>query len=1107
VIPSKPTIKRWGRLAAIFALCAFTSFTANAQLTTADVLGTVTDSTGALVSGASLTLKNLGTGITAQATSNQTGSYLFTLLIPGRYSLSVDAKGFKKMTFTDIALAAGDRMREDVKLETGGVEETVVVTSSAPLFQTDSASLSSVVTEQSVQDLPLNGRNFVNLVQLQPGVNQGSPSAISSGNRPDDRRQSATIVANGQSDLFNNNMIEGMDNNEREQGLIGVRPSIDAIAEVKVDTNAFNAEVGRSAGAVVNIITKSGANDIHGSAYEYFRNDIFDAREFFTRQGVTAKPEYRQNQFGGSVGGPIVRNKTFFFADAEDNRNILGSSSGLLTVPTLYEEENPGDFSDIGGPKVPPAALDPVGLAYFKMYPKPNVSSTATINNFSAVSKRTQYAASLDGRIDHNFKNGDTLFGRYSYNNINTTLPGPFPAVSVNGVTVQPGGSVFSFAGPSITKAHGVQFNYLHLFSPNVALELKTGYTRIDIDTESLNHGKNISSQIGLVNANTPAAPATTGLMPIAALGYSAPGDSPFLPILDRNNTFQYMGAVTYTRGNHNLKIGQQLTRRQLNYFQSGFPLGFVIFAGLTGNSLEDLMVGLPLGYIRINALIEPGLRAWETGTYAQDNWRVNNRLTLNLGVRYEVYTPISEAHNRYANFDYPTLKLIQGSQDKHVGIKTNYANISPRFGFSQSLAAKTLIRGGFGISYYPTAIQGQLSIPNPPYQYSNTCIPCFGKFTWPTLPVPTPSSTTDLSGSLTYMPKNFNTSYVQQFNLMLQQEFGQNVLTIGGVGELARRLLFQPYINIPNPNGPYPDDASNGPSAPPALLTATALPNMGEISANLPKATTNYYGMQLVFARRFTKGLAFNANYTWAHGLSDAVSGSSILSATGLLASNAHYDYGNSAVDIRHRIALNWNYLIPLGKDEHGLAALLKKGWTWNSVIFWQTGQPFTVSDGWTNANGVAQINLPLTTTDRPNVTGKPYRTSNPSINNWLNAEAFTPQPAGTAGNEASGQFFGPHTRRADISLFKNFDLPEKMSLQFRAECYNISNTPNFSIPNAAITAWTAGSGHTATTPISKVGLLPGDTPAPGTTFGTITSTAANLNPRQMQFALKLMF
>jgi hypothetical protein len=390
-------------------------------------------------------------------------------------------------------------------------------------------------------------------------------------------------------------------------------------------------------------------------------------------------------------------------------------------------------------------------------------------------------------------------------------------------------------------------------------------------------------------------------------------------------------------------------------------------------------------------------------------------------------------------------------------------------------------------------------------------------------LPVPTPSSTTNLSGSLTSVSRNYNTSYVHEFNLMVQQKLGANVFTVGGVGELGRHALFQTTINLPSPNGPYANDATTGPPGPPPLLTATSLPNVSTIAYSSGGATNNYYGLQAVFARRLTKGLEFNLNYTWAHDLGDG-SPDGQNSGPNLLPNDPHYNYGNASIDIRHRIATTWTYVLPFGNTTKGLLALLAKGWTSNLILFWQTGQAFEASNGWTNANGVAQINLPTVTGDRPSmVAGQSYKAANPTLTNWLNPNAFTPQPAGTPGNEHTYQFFGPHTRRADLSIFKNFELPEKMTLQFRAEVYNISNTPNFNPPNAGITGWTEGSQHgflypiragdnpnfcsSATPGCTSVGLLPGDRPTNAGGFGSITSTISNLNPRQFQFALKLLF
>jgi hypothetical protein len=1102
-ISRRPRFKHWCGALGVFVLCCV-SFAARAQMTTADVVGTVTDVTGAVVPGAKVTLTNLRTGVVVQTQSNEAGDYVFNLLTPSQYSVSIGARGFKTFVISEVSLAAGDRTRENGLMQTGSIQEEVKVTAATPLLETDTSAVSNVVTEHSVQDLPLNGRNYVNLVTLLPGVSAGPPDAVSSGERPDDRRQATTVSANGESDYYNNEMVDGMDNNERLNGFVIVRPSIDAIAELNVATNLYSAEFGRNAGAVINIITKSGTNDYHGSAYEFWRNDILDARSYFAQAGVTHKPEYRQNQFGGSIGGPIVKDKTFFFGDVEDLRIVQGQSSGTLTVPTLYEEQHPGDFSDVNGPVVPTASLDPVGLAYFKMYPAPNIPGAGSVNNYTSAPNETQNALSLDGRIDQHFHNGDSLYGRYSYNNVHTVVGTPFPAVSIDGRTISPGGGNYGFFGPSTTKAHGFQLDYIHIFTPNLVLNLKAGFVRLDTETFNPNTG-DVSSAIGLVNVNTPIAPQTGGLMPVNFTGgYTDLGDSPYDPILNIQNNLQYVGAVTYTHKAHNIKMGSGIIRRQINFFQSAYPLGYVNFSDKTGNSLEDLLTGQPIGYQRANLLIKPGYRGWEYNAYIQDDWRATRSLTLNLGVRYEIFTAFTEAHNRYANFDYPTLTLISGSTSPSIGVNTAYNKVSPRIGFAQSLGKNTVVRGGYGITYYPTT--ADINIGNPPYQYANTCSPC-APF-WPVLPNPTPSSTTDLSGSLTYVAPNNSGQTFQQYNLLVQHELGANVFTLGYVGGAATHLFFNPSINIPNPNGPYPDDAINGPPPTQPLLTAAKLPNVSLVTAWLPEGVFNYNSMQAVFARRLTHGLVFNANYTWAHGLGDTENATQGASVNGLIPSDPRYDYGNSGIDIRSRFAMTLSYALPFGREAVGAKALLIKGWTANFIDYWQTGLPFTVSDGVTNANGVAQINLPDTGGDRPDVIpGERLTVPHPSIKEWFNVSAFTPQPAGTPGDERNNQLRGPHTRRADLSLFKSIDLTEKYALQFRAECYNISNTPNFSAPNAGISNYDPGPAHGASNPISTVGLLPGDISTNAGGFGTISSTVSGVNPRQFQFALKVLF
>src|SRR5690348_7911042 len=332
-----------------------------AQVSTADIVGTVTDQAGAVIANAAVTAENLDTRDRRTTSTSESGDFFFNLLQPGRYTVSVQSKGFK-MSNTALTVSAGDRARANVELQVGDVAQAVEVQAQSPALQSDSATLSTVLAAQSVQDLPLNGRNFVTLVQSTVGVAAGPSNSILSGTRPDERRQTANISANGQNEVFNNQLIDGMDNNEREQFTLLLRPSIDMIQEVKVDTNSYPAEVGRAGGAVINLLTKSGSNDFHGGLYEFLRNDKLNANDFFSNKTGVPRPKFRQNQFGGSLGGPINKDKTFFFGDVEALRIRQGVPTGLIFTPTLYEEQHPGDFSDVGGPFIPSGQLDPVAL-------------------------------------------------------------------------------------------------------------------------------------------------------------------------------------------------------------------------------------------------------------------------------------------------------------------------------------------------------------------------------------------------------------------------------------------------------------------------------------------------------------------------------------------------------------------------------------------------------------------------------------------------------------------------------------------------------------------------------------------------------------------------
>jgi hypothetical protein len=1042
-----------------------------AQVTTADVVGTVTDADGAILPGAKVTIENLSTHNTLSTQTNSAGDFVFTLLPSGNYSMRVEASGFKTYSLPSLILATGDRAREDVHMQVGAVTESVEVSATSPTVQTDSSVLSTTVTTQAVQDLPTNGRNFVQLAQLQPGANEGPMNGLTSGARPDDRRPTASVSVNGQSEILNNVMIDGMDNNERIISTIGVRPSIDAIAEFQVQTNDYTAEVSRSSGGVINIITKSGSNNFHGSAYEYFRNDVLDARNFFATTGP--KPELRQNQFGGSFGGPIIKDKTFFFGDYEGFRQVQGITQ-TGSVPTLFEEQHPGNFSDVGGPVV--TGLSPIALNYYKLFPAPNQGGpNQTANNFEGSQNRTQFSTTFDGRIDHHFNASDSLFGRYTYNNVSTFTPGVLPPTEVAGLLVSPGGNLGAFAGPAKDEAQNFMLSFTHIFNPNLLLNLKTSYTRINNNSAPLNLGSDASTKFGLPGVNL--GPLTSGLSPMSVTGYSTVGDGFFVPILDIDNTFQYTGALTYNRGAHNISFGAALIRRQATNTQDNFGIGLFLYQNQATpqENMADFLQGKVDLELRQNELNAPHYRSWEPGFYIQDNWRATRWLTLNLGVRYDIFTPFTEAHNQISNFDPITGHIIVagvGGVSDTAGIKTDYGNVAPRIGFAATVLPGMVIRGGYGISYFPSNYTSNASLKNQPFvsTFTGTNVLLSAG-----LPPPTAASATNPSGPIPdTVALNFQSSYLQEFNLTVEKEFANNVIRVGYVGMLGRHL---PEI-LPDVNAPEPGST--------VRPFAATIPNVTNIGGYITEGTSSYNALQASLIRRFSKGFTLDANYTFAHGIDDVVGLSNEGGdGYGVLPGQINtYERGNSDLDIRHRVAISGNYEIPFGKSLSGVEGGLLKDWQANAIFVWETGLPFTVRNSVDVSGNLTASNTP----DRPNQIAS-GSVANPSTAEWFNVAAFETQAAGTVGQEARNTLFGPNFRHFDFSVFKTFPIKERFRLQFRAEIFNLTNTPSFAAPNSTL---------------QPSGGLPG-TQSGG--FGTITATNANYTPREIQFALKLLF
>ncbi|MDE1175822.1 MAG: TonB-dependent receptor [Edaphobacter sp.] len=1115
----------WTRYVCLMMLTVALVKPSFAQNTTADVVGTVTDSSGAVVPGATIELTNTDTQEKRVVTSGAGGEYTFTLLKPSRYSLSVTAAGFKVFVINSFALAAGDRAREDSHLEIGGTGEVVNVDAAPPSLHTDTSALITTVTEKATQELPLNGRNFINLVQVTPGATEGLNNGLASGNRPDDRRQTSSVSVNGQADMMNNQLVDGMDNNERVIGSIGVRPSVDAIQEVSVQTNVFTAEVGRSAGAIINVITKSGTNQYHGTAYEFFRNDVLNASPYKFGANIP-KPKYRQNQFGGSLGGPIIKDKTFFFADYEGLNIVRTLNPTTTTVPTRFERNNPGNFTDNPAINkiVPASSFDNIGQQYMALFPLPTNDGVLS-GNYVGAPRNSQFNKTADGRLDHRFRNGDLAYLRYTYNAVDTNIGSLFPLTNSAAGQIYPGGNLGSYPGPAQTRAHQAQLNYIHSFTPNLLLELKAGYTLLDNAQYPLNFGNAINTAMGQPNINVDSRTAALSAVTVNQGTATTLGNRP--PIIYHENTFQYEGTVNYIHGKQAIKIGAGLIRRQDSVTQTDTANGNWSFT-----DFSTLLSGDYINEGRNEILFTPHNRTWEPHFFFQDDVHLTSRLTVNLGVRYDLFTPYTEINNILSNFDTGLGKIVVAGQngiDGHGNIRTDYSNFAPRIGFAYTPAERTVIRGGFGMTYAPENTTSGSALVNQPftatwgaytpdqayntavgplYNYSPAAATAFRKFAGG-LPSPVPNSATNPSGTVTAaLDPHFRSTYIEQFNLTVEREFAGFVGSVSYVGQLGRRLAY--YLNDYNTLAPTAsiyanpnDTTTNTPVIANAGFNslrrfASTVPNITTIPYYTSNGISSYHAMQAVLKRRFNKGLDLQVGYTWARLLDDAESisnngGNGFGTSAELIPT---IDYGNGNLDVRQRVTMTFNYSLPFGESKHGFTGALVKGWQANGLVVWNTGMPFSVINT-INRTGTRPS---AGTSDRPNMIGS-GKTSNPSVSRWFDVNDFAFQKVGTIGTERRNQLYGPGLQRVDLSLFKNFDITERLKLEFRTEAFNVLNTTQFANPNGTLSLTPC----TVSAPCSGTYPVPGFQPV--STFGTITATANAYNPRLIQFAARLKF
>jgi hypothetical protein len=1107
----------------IGAVCLLGLSPAGFSQTTSGLTGTVTDLSGATMPGAKVTLTSTETGAQRESRSNEAGTYEFTALQPGSYTLTFQKEGFAQVTSAAIRLEVNQVARLDVSMHPGAVSENIQVTAAAALLESSNAQIGQVIETKAVSDLPLNGRNFAQLAILGTGVvgvGFGPSGTIGSGTRPDDPRPGAELMSNGNREMANDYLLDGVDDNFRRNGLITLRPTVEDILEFKIQTNLFGAEQGRNSGATVDVVTKSGTNNYHGSVFELVRNNDFDARNFFNAVG-TPQPAYHQNQFGGSMGGPIIHNKVFFFADYEGFRKLQGTTTSVNTVPTAAERG--GNFSGIPQAIYDPATLvaapgtasgytrqpfpgniipanrfDPVTSRVIQAYPLPSVATLA--NNQFTNPVLGQNNDTGDGRIDWNLNANNTMFGRFSRQDTLTNTPSTFGFRTVPGLSVPVSlGNNTNYAGRAPMSNYNAVIAYTHVFSSTFLVDMRMGYTRFamrNVDSTAPTTGPGLGQMLGVPNSNQE--PESLGFPIIAITGYTGIGGPAAIPTIRYENTFNPVANFTKTLGRHTLKWGASLVRRQIIDFQDNSGNGTYTFdstfdnnpnsAGNTGNAMADFLLGVPGAVAQAFQLVWAGTRLLEVGTYVADDWRVTNRLTLNLGLRWEYLPPPVEVANRYANFNTQTGKvLIAGyNSDANVGIQAQHKMFAPRFGFAYQLDNKTVLRGGFGIFYNASGNGGALYRLHRQLPFGATTTVVINELSPTYLTVaqglpPNPSLNiasivNNPTGTWYSIPSNYKNAYAEQFNFGVERELPFNiVLKASYLGNLGRHLDVTYNINQPVP-GP-------GPLGPRELLYTIA-PGVSGDNYAATDGLSAYHSLQVTAQKRFSSGLSFLSAYTYSHSIDDVPlqEGGGADGPVPQDPRHRNLDFASSSFDIRHRFTQTLNYYLPFGKGKRfdlGKSWVNKAfgDWQINMILTAQTGLPFTP----VLANSVANTG----SSSRPNInSGVNAALSNPTLNDWFNTSFNVPgavwsTPAlYTFGDAGRNILRGPGRFNLDTSLFKDVAVSERVHVQFRGELFNVLNHPQFDLPNATI-------GN------AQAGII-------SATLGT---------PRDIQLGLRLMF
>jgi hypothetical protein len=1079
------------RLAMCFTAVLFAASLLQGQIDRGTISGTVTDPSSAVVTGATVTVTNVGTGQSVILTTDTDGSYTARLLHIGTYSVEVAAKGFEKTIQTGIDLNVNQVAKVDLQLKVGAANQITEVTTAAPLIATETSSLGTVETQERIENLPLNGRLFTQLAWLGPGSSPGSSSGIGLSGSTDDNRPGIQLAVNGLWAFDNNFLLDGVDNNGIGDGTIAVNPSPDAIGEFRVEENSMKAEFGRG-GAAVNAVLKSGTNGIHGGVFEYMRNDALDARNYFDAVALGPKAPLHRNQFGAFIGGPIIKNRTFFFADYQGSRLHEGLSD-TGTVPTA--KMRTGDFSELGltlydpnttqadgsrsllnpsnPSQIPAGRIDQIGQNLVNLFPLPNIPNVTYPNNFFFSPVATWTGDQFDVRIDHRINDRNQLFGHASFENRPQYAPVPLPGLA--------GGCC---GGNQDTREQNYAIGYTHTFRNNLLNDLRFAFIRYGVHSTPVDFGQNISDQVGIPNANRGNVE-TSGLANIGINGFNNLGNSSWIPELSADNTYELADSLSWVRGKHTIKLGVSYRRYQRNFYQSANAFGQFSFSGQftlqnanggASYGLPDLLLGLPVYREQDGLAYKDHTRFFELGEFIQDDYRLSSKLTVNLGLRYDIFSPIG---GQVGNFNLKTnvVDLSFGPNAKsNAGVGYDKKDFGPRIGFAWSPFGdrKTVISSAFGIFYAPEGNQFNDIGENPPslqYFQQNTpayTIPSLATMidsgfpaVLPTSDPANPSGQVKTTGPVRKPPR------VLEWNMTVQRELAQRwMLSVGYVGTRATGIWSNEDSNLNQPTQPLDTNFSD-PTGNMGRPYFSALPNLQVINPiDYPNFDIFFNGLESKLEKRFSNGFSLLTSYTWSHNI-----GSWQGAHTGNTqnAADPGAQRGNIDPDYRHRLSVSYTYELPFGRGKSfgsGMNAFedaVAGGWQVSGITTIRSGEHYTpfLSFDPTNTGTAAMpdtIHNPYDFSFDIADQGSVYHCPTPghqSLQCWYNQTAFAVPalaPGQTVahlfGNAKDGTLVGPDQVNFDFGASKNFRITERHVVQFRAEMFNLFNHPQFGLP-----------------------------------------------------------